>query len=271
MKWLGFLVVSFFTLMSAHAEEIRSVYVEQDDQFFQTSDPLSQVWSDVHETKVMLFPQNIATPGMMTGSVMHAHVKTVHNDTWFAVRLEWKDATRDVHLETDLSSDACAVQLPLKSVEKTSPFMGNKNQQVAILHWKALWQEDIENGYQEVKDLYPNTWTDTDRFGKSVAIDAKNPVALQKRKVPVEELLAEGFGTLTTQKKQNALGRGVWKDGAWHVVFVRKLKTGDKQDPILKSGIPTSLGFAVWDGSHDDRGGRKNYAPWIALTLEGKK
>lgn len=37
----------------------------------------------------------------------------------------------------DKFSDACAIQFPLKSTDKPSLAMGEKNKPVYIIHWKA--------------------------------------------------------------------------------------------------------------------------------------
>lgn len=139
--------------------------------------------------------------------------------------------------------------------------MGSKGYPVAILHWKAIWQQDIDNHYQRVKDLYPNTYVETYRFGIEAAIDSKNPVSQPKRKSPVEELMAEGFGTLTTKPEQKALGSGVYSDGKWSVVFVK---------PLEKKRSQTAIAFALWEGGNQNVGARKNYAPWVPFILEEK-
>lgn len=105
-------------------------------------------------------------------------------------------------------------------------------------------------------------------FGGEVnPVESLNPF----REVPIEELNAEGFGTLTPQPetKQNIEGEGVWKDGVWSVVFRRPLEsinkwdikfTPDKKQPLL-------MGFAIWDGEMADRNGRKTVSMWQRLHL----
>lgn len=247
------------------AQTVTAVRVVESDAFFRTPDPRAPVWEKAEVTTIQLLPQNITAPSIAEPSVAQLRVQALHNGKWLGVRLEWKDPARDVHVSNDFASDACAIQFPLGAGEQTSPFMGNKGAAVAILHWKAIWQQDIDDHYQTVKDLHPRVYSDTDRFGKSVAIDAKNPVAQLKRTVPVEELIAEGFGTLTTQRRQNALGRGVWHDGTWSVVLMRPLKSSDTQDPALRAGVPVSIAFAIWEGGHKNVGARKNYAPWVTM------
>lgn len=259
-----------FTSASVVAEEVTASFVKLDNDFFEKPDPAASQWDQPTKMTVQLFPQNITTPSVYEASVATLDVKAMHNGKWLAVLLSWDDSKKDFHVSHDHFSDACAIQFPTKGAESTSPFMGNKEAPVAIMHWKAIWQEDVDQHYQTVTDLYPNTWVDTYRFGKSVAIDAKNPVSQTERKSPVEELIAEGFGTLTTQQHQNANGNGLWKEGKWYVVFTRPLNSKDKQDPNFKAGQKTSIAFALWEGSHKNVGARKNYAPWVPLVLEKK-
>ncbi|MBI4125849.1 MAG: hypothetical protein HY609_02920 [Deltaproteobacteria bacterium] len=242
------------------AQEIHAPYQAVDGAFFSRPDPNAAVWQSIPETTVNLLPQNITQPSLFQTSVAQLKVKTLHNKKWLAVRLEWQDKTKDQAVSLDHASDACAIQFPVKEAEKTSPFMGNKGFPVAILHWKAIWQKDIEDHYQQVKDLYPNTYNETYRFGIQAAIDAKNPLSQPKRQTPVERLMAEGFGTLTTQAEQNASGWGIHTDGKWQVVLARPLQDKGK----------TSIAFALWEGGDKNAGAKKNYAPWVSLILEEK-
>ncbi len=264
------LIMSGILLWSAlaAAEEIKVPYVKLENDFFAKPDPKAQEWNTIETTNISMLPQNITMPSLKEATIKNLSIQTLHNNKWIAIKLVWKDPTKNVHVESSEASDACAVQFPFGEAAKTSPFMGNKGAMVAILHWKGIWQNDIEKGYQQVKDLHPNTWVDTYRFGIQAAIDKKNPIAQPDRKTPVEELFAEGFGTLTTQPKQNATGSGVWENGEWNVVLARPLKSGDKNDPPLKAGSQTSLAFALWDGAAQNVGSRKNYAPWVPLILE---
>lgn len=266
------LLSCLFLLISApvKAQEITAKFMKLNNTFFEKPEPMGSPWNEVEKTTVILFPQNITTPSIYQTTVGALEAKAIHNGKWVAVLLSWDDPTKDFHLSLDHFSDACAIQFPLKEAEKTSPFMGNKDAPVEILHWKAIWQNDIEAGFQKVTDLYPNTWVDTYRFGKNVARDAKNPVSQMERKVPVEELMAAGFGTLTSQSLQDSSGWGVWKDGKWFVVLTHKMKTRDKHDPVLRPGEKTSIAFALWEGGHKNGGARKNYAPWVPFVLEKK-
>jgi DMSO reductase family type II enzyme heme b subunit len=88
---------------------------------------------------------------------------------------------------------------------------------------------------------------------------------------PVEELNAEGFGTVTPQppENQNVEGTGEWKDGVWTVVFLRDMiKTGKWDVDFAQRIDPALMAFAVWDGVKEDRNGRKVISVWQRFTVK---
>ena len=99
---------------------------------------------------------------------------------------------------------------------------------------------------------------------------ANNLLAKPAHVSPVEDANARGFGTFTSQPAsgQNVKGRGIWRDAHWSVVFVRELKSRDKDDVQLALGKPAPVAFAVWDGQNRDRNGRKVVSNWHKLILE---
>lgn len=89
----------------------------------------------------------------------------------------------------------------------------------------------------------------------------------------VETLAAEGFGTLSTQAADGVKARGAWKDGKWHVVFVRTLAAAGEH---RFSAAPTKLGFvpaafATWNGDTAERNGLKRLSSWHVLRFEKGK
>lgn len=261
-------LIVFLWPLILQAQELNTKRVALPDSFFEKPSPSDPAWDQATEASIILFPQNITTPGILQTTVNQLKVKSLHNGRQMAVRLEWNDISSDLYVDTDRATDACAIQLAVGDFSKTTPFMGDREHAVEIIHWKALWQRDLEKGAQKVTDLYPNTWFDTYRFGKEIAIEAGNPVSNQNRTTPVEQLMAVGFGTLTTQEQQNAGGWGIWQEGKWLVVLTRPLATGDPHDASLKPGEKTAIAFAVWEGASGNVGARKNYAPWVPLILE---
>ena len=89
------------------------------------------------------------------------------------------------------------------------------------------------------------------------------------RKSSVEDLNAEGFGTLTTQGSQDVGGYGVHGNDVWKVVVKRNIATSDKHDTQFarfEQYVPVA--FAVWDGSHGERNGMKGRSTWHYLKVE---
>jgi hypothetical protein len=281
-------VLSFIGYSYAQQNSIRSVKVKE----VPLRDVESGIWEKAPVTRVKLLPQSITPPFLDKVSIPYVDVRSVHNGEWIAFLLEWKDETRDAVVDVDKFSDQVAIQLPLDPKNLPAFMMGNKNGRVQIIHWKAIWQDDIEKGYRDVQTLHPNYWVDLYFFPErpiyaegefpqepSVmhfktpeainympGIYARNPVAVLDRKEPVEEAMAEGFGTFTTQPKQNARGWGRWKNGSWKVIIARPLVSDDVNDaPVYEK---TFVAFAVWNGSDKNIGARKQYAPWVELFVE---
>lgn len=87
------------------------------------------------------------------------------------------------------------------------------------------------------------------------------------RKIPCEEENAEGYGTLETQKYQNATSWGSWNKNTWRVMFVRPITSPDPNDSNLTSG-KSKVAFAVWDGNKNNISGRKHYSMWTDLEIQ---
>ncbi len=83
----------------------------------------------------------------------------------------------------------------------------------------------------------------------------------------MENLVAEGFGTLTTAEVQDVEGAGSWDNGQWRVLFIRDFEPADPELASFDVGETTSVAFAVWNGNQGDRNGQKSIAPFIELQL----
>ncbi|MGE3536162.1 MAG: ethylbenzene dehydrogenase-related protein [Candidatus Tectimicrobiota bacterium] len=262
-------------------------FVKVADSVFTQPDPRAAVWQQATPVTIPLLPQTITTPSRFTPSVTTLEARAIHNGTWLAVLVRWVDPTRDEVTASSQFSDAVAIGFPHGDAMTVSPFMGNAGGRVEINYWKALWQRDIERGFQDVTDLHPRTvvdmyWGTTAKAPYPVpetlatpqalqwspAIARGNPMSQLQRRTPVEQLIAEGFGTLTTQQQQDTVSAGSYRNGAWSVMFSRKLQTGDAADVVLQPATTSAINFAVWDGHSGDRSGQKNYAMWSPLVLE---
>ena len=82
------------------------------------------------------------------------------------------------------------------------------------------------------------------------------------RDKPVEDLLAEGPGTITHNPEQRSAGRGSRTDAGWQVVIVRPLPAK------LGPGSRSQIAFAVWNGAQEEVGARKMRSAWVPLAVE---
>jgi hypothetical protein len=249
-------------------------------------DPAAPLWDKAQPLEVAVMPQSIAYPMNPQASVASLQVRALVDPHWVALRLEWEDGTQDQKVEVDEFTDGVAVELPLGDAEKTSPMMGAEGAPVYIAHWKAVWQHDVENGHADVQDYHPGYWADpypfvsgrypydvSESFQGSdarryfVGTSAGNPVSKLDRRWPVEELHAEGFGSLADHNEQDARAWGRWKDGRWTVVIALPRQVADPANPPLLSGSTKKIAFAVWDGNKRNVGGRKHWYPFVDLVL----
>jgi hypothetical protein len=235
-------------------------------------DAWSSVWNDAPSQQVPLSAQNIVIP-FGGGTVGAVTVKALFDDERLYVNLEWSDSQADAAVNgAELFSDAAALQFPTSGGSATPYTMGSADRPVNIWQWKAVWEKDIEEGFAVSSTRYPDTYTDyypggDDRLYRA-AEEVGNPVAQRSHTSPIENLIAGGFGTLTTSGVQDVAGSGEWRDGSWRVVFARAMDTeGDDSAASFAVGETTSVALAVWDGASGDRNGQKSIAQFIDLTL----
>jgi mono/diheme cytochrome c family protein len=231
-------------------------------------DPLNPIWQEAPVQEV----HTIALSAR-DNPVNRIRFQSLVNDEAIAFRLQWDDARADRSSSRHQDfKDAVAMQFALGDVllhthGHNEPFfgMGNRGKVVNIWQWRADWQAEIETK-EKLEYATEGLDLDTMIFGGEVnPVDALNPF----RDVPVEELNAEGFGTLTPQPrtKQNILGKGIWRDGAWSVVFYRTLESLNKWDIQFLQERPVLVAFAIWDGINEDRNGRKVVSMWQRLEV----
>jgi len=187
-------------------------------------------------------------------------------------------------VESSRFSDAVALEFPV--AKDAAATMGHPDGgTVQILYWKALWQKDKDVGFQDVQALHPNAYSDLYWFASGeapypmatafkdprsqawlIALSAGNPMAVVGRAQPVEELTAEGWGTLTHQPDSATTAAGMWAAGRWSVVFTRPLKTSDVLDYQFQP--KGQVAFAVWQGGAGNSGGCKHWADWIDFEVQ---
>lgn len=225
------------------------------------------------------------------GSIPQVEARGFHNRRWMYISLTWQDITKNTRrVAPQQFADAAALMFPVETpaeVSPKSPFsprMGNKGKMVNILQWKADWEEDLGSyeGFVGVEDEYPRYMTKyydpvvervkelnntPERQGGGLA--AGNLFSQPGRERSVEELNAEGFGTLTSQEHQDAFGSAAWQDGKWTVVIAKPLRTVDPNDTQFEPGATTFVNFAVWNGFEQDRNGQKSVSlRWHPIIIE---
>jgi hypothetical protein len=214
------------------------------------------------------------------GTVREIRLRALHDRRMIYFELMWADPTSDRRgLRLAEFTDAVALQFPLTTDPPlASPLMGDRNRPVNIWQWKAAWQDEVTRG-RDLRAIYPNMFVDyyydvhlaktaRDREGFNAGVAAGNLLSRARRTSAAEDLVAWGFGTVTTQPRQDVIGFGVWKNGRWTVVMARPLVTRDESDVQFAPGKPTLVNFAVWDGGHQQRNGQKSVTlTWWPLTL----
>jgi hypothetical protein len=275
-------VAGFFTLVlilaaAALAFDVRlassqnvQLVANRTDARVSLEDPYASIWGRAAPVTVPLSAQRTTLP-FGGGSVPALTARAMHDDQRLYILVEWKDETEDSSVaDQEAFRDAVAVEFPMVAGDKVPFFcMGQADGHVNIWHWKGDWQAVVDSGRSP---LAPSAYTDDYALQDDVVFqdpaDAAGSVyAARERVTPVENLLAGGFGTLTSADQQPVDGVGRWRDGRWRVLFARDL-AGDGETGIdLSSVTSTSAAFAVWDGAKGDRNGQKSVSTFVGLEL----
>ncbi len=236
--------------------------------------PAAPIWETTFAVQLPLSMQMTAPP-FGGGSIKDVTVSSLHDDRRIYFRLQWADDTMDDSTYAPQQfRDAAAIEFPAPA-GATVPFfcMGQGDAQVNIWQWKADWQAQVNAGQRAgEQDAYANA-PGADAYagaGDSTFFSARaagNIIAAPTRTTPAENLVAGGFGTLTTANDQDVQGDGSWNNGQWSVVLWRDMDLGG-QYATLTPGTNTSSAFAVWNGSQGDRNGQKSVSSFVALSID---
>ncbi len=244
-----------------------------------TLDANESVWSGAptHVSKLIL--QDLVEPRLMEPSTQEVEVQAVTDGTTIAFRLEWADGSPNDLPGPHRFMDGCAVQLPLAIADSVpAPQMGETGKTVQISYWRADWQAIVDGRADEITAIYPNSKPDHYPFNARPL--ESNPQAQQEtakryaparalgnnregpREQPVEDLIAEGPGTLSPNPQAFSKGKGVRTSRGWAVVITRPLPAGFSKE---KS---SQVAFAVWEGSKSETGARKMRSGWVNLLMK---
>ena len=228
--------------------------------------PDSKAWDATPATDVNLTRQRLTVP-KGGGSVQTVTVKALHNGKQVAFKLNWKDGIRNLENGVDAFRDSIALAFPVKVSEYApSPFMGDENNPVNIWQWGSDWQA-AKDGTRNLSSRQPVTngvW----KFPKDMQI-LQNRYPGMPENSPVTEYVSAGFGSLTRQTVQNVAGKGIYRNGGWSVVFIRKLEQLEEGDALFVPGEKTLINFAVWNGSRQEVSSKKSISLfWLPLSLD---
>ncbi len=231
-------------------------------------DPSAAVWRRTQFIQAPLTAQagSYAAGG---GSIPVVWARALYYSDTRYIRFAWGDATPDdTTLMVEQFSDAAAIEFPARSASTVpSVCMGQADAGVNIWQWRA----DSETGIADPADMYANALVDMypskdDLFYTARAVG--NPYA-RPDQGPVQNLVAQAFGTIDPASIQDVRGAGVYEDGRWSVVFARPFAGGANDLATFAAGVKTDIAIAVWNGSDGDRNGRKAISQFLTLNISG--
>jgi DMSO reductase family type II enzyme heme b subunit len=246
------------------------------------SAPDDAAWRDAPMYTAVLIIQDMVEPRLLEPTTGKVNVRAITDGAQIAFLLDWVDATKDDLPGIARYSDGCAVQLPVSTQpDVPAPQMGEAGRPVEITYWRAFWQGAVDGREDSIKALYPGATVDHYPF-EAASLEAGseaqqamakryaparslgNPMAGPRQR-PVQDLIAEGPGSIRPADKTQSNGRGVWTENGWTVVLSRPLPKG------IEPGSRTQVAFAVWQGSHQESGARKMRSVWVPLLVEATK
>jgi hypothetical protein len=236
------------------------------------------VWqrAPLHPAKLLL--QDMVEPRLMQASTAFVNVQAVSDGQRITFRLSWNDASPDDLPGPARFGDAVAVQLPVATTaDVPAPQMGEQGKPVEITYWSAVFQAVVDGRKDDIHAIYPRAKIDHYPF-EAASLKAGSPEqeAMAKRYAParslgnpmagprtqpVQDLIAEGPGTLRPADQLTSSGTGKHSKDGWAVLLTRSLPKG------LQAGSRTQVAIAVWEGSHQEVGARKMRTAWIPLAL----
>jgi DMSO reductase family type II enzyme heme b subunit len=240
---------------------------------------IDAAWTSLKPVAVPLIPQDMVEPRQLTPTTPEVSVRSVTDGTRIAFLLEWADTTVDDAQKPAQFSDACAVQVPAPTAaDLPAPQMGEPGRRVEITYWRAAWQAMVDGRPDSLQALYPGAAIDHYPF-EAAPLD-KDAVARQEmanryaparalgnslagpRTSAVEDLIAEGPGSLTPAPEPASSGGGKRGPAGWTVMLVRPLSQE------LAAGKRSQVAFAIWDGARGEVGARKMRSAWIPIVTE---
>jgi hypothetical protein len=279
MRYTLFLLALFIAACSRAPKTANEVVAVQSARL--PAQPDDSAWDDAPEYTAKLIPQDLVEPRLLNPTTPEVRVRSLTNGSEIAFRLEWDDASKSDMPGPSRMVDSCAIQIPEKTEKDLpEPQMGQEGKRVQVTYWRSDWQASVDGRGDTIRDIYPNATVDHYPF-ESKALekgsDAEKEMARRyaparalgnirsgPRSQPVEDLLANGPGTLSPGPSLGARGKGAFGKKGWAVVISRKLPEG------LSPNQRTHIALAVWQGEKQESGARKMRSGWVPLLRKAQ-
>ena len=243
-------------------------------------DPGDAAWEAAPAFPAGLILQDLVEPRLLVPSTPTLEVRALTDGARVAFRLAWPDAAADDVSMPARFSDACAVQFPAAAgAGVPDPQMGDPGHPVAITYWSARWQAEIDGRPRTIQAIHPNASVDHYPY-LAAPLEPGSPTQreMEARYAParrlgnemagphpraVQDLTAEGPGTLAPAAAAVSDGAGRHDGKGWAVVLRRPLPEGAAAQGKVQ------VAFAVWQGGRGEVGSRKMRTAWVPLRLGG--
>jgi hypothetical protein len=196
-------------------------------------DPAATAWNQVASRQVALnrTPPLYDTDPPAESEISSAQVRVARAGGKLLVHLTWKDTTDD---EASIAKPSATPPEQRRMKEHS---------------------EASNRFFDATAVMFPSNLS-TGAASPSLQMgDSQLPVTIYYWNAARGAMLIHAQGRGTTKRSGESFpARGVYRDGVWRVTL---------QLPAVPAGVP--LAFAVWNGSQQDRDGRKYFSVWYRL------
>jgi hypothetical protein len=196
-------------------------------------DPMSAEWSKITSQRIALnrTPRLYDTEAASDLELAFVDIRLARTEGKLVVQMIWRDPTQDTAEIAKLPSAPTEGRPHKELTEATDRFFDS----AAVMHPVRL----------PANDVWPSL-----QMG-----DAGDPVTIYFWNAARGAVRMQAEGRGTTQRAGGSFpAQALYRDGSWHV-------TMELQD--VPAGMP--LAFAIWNGSQQDRDGRKYFTTWLKL------
>jgi hypothetical protein len=196
-------------------------------------DPAAAAWEQIASRQVALnrTPPLYDTDPPADAEISSAEVRVARTEGKLIVHLAWQDATDD--------------QAVIARPPATPPEQRRMKEH----------SEASNRFFDAAAVMFPSNLSTGVESPSLQMGDSRLPVTIYYWNAARGPMLMNAQGRGTTQRSGEGFpARGVYRGGVWQVTL---------QLPAVPNGVP--LAFAVWNGSQQDRDGRKYFSVWYRL------